>query len=94
VRSVAERPLFVLTPVPVLVSDPAMDERSFPAPWRFEEIPEGYRVLDATIPWAAANRLRVAAVVARVAKLKGSAGKKRAARAKNYSIASSGDGQQ
>jgi NAD(P)-dependent dehydrogenase (short-subunit alcohol dehydrogenase family) len=24
-----------------------MDERSFPAPWHFEEIPEGYRVLDA-----------------------------------------------
>jgi hypothetical protein len=47
VRSVAERPLSVLTPAPVLVSDPAMDERSFPAPWHFEEIPEGYRVLDA-----------------------------------------------
>ena len=46
-RSVAERPLSVLTPAPVLVSDPAMDERSFPAPWHFEEIPEGYRVLDA-----------------------------------------------
>jgi len=25
-----------------------MDERSFPAPWRFDEIPEGYRVLDAS----------------------------------------------
>jgi hypothetical protein len=24
-----------------------MDERSFPAPWRFDEIPEGFRVLDA-----------------------------------------------
>jgi hypothetical protein len=47
VRTVAERPLSVLTPAPVLVSDPAMDERSFPAPWHFEEIPQGYRVLDA-----------------------------------------------
>jgi hypothetical protein len=24
-----------------------MDERSFPAPWRLEEILEGYRILDA-----------------------------------------------
>ena len=24
-----------------------MDERSFPAPWRFEEFSDGYRVLDA-----------------------------------------------
>jgi hypothetical protein len=24
-----------------------MDERSFPAPWHFEEIPDSYRVLDA-----------------------------------------------
>jgi hypothetical protein len=24
-----------------------MDERKFPAPWRLESIPEGYRVLDA-----------------------------------------------
>jgi hypothetical protein len=24
-----------------------MDERKFPAPWRLEPIPEGYRVLDA-----------------------------------------------
>jgi hypothetical protein len=24
-----------------------MDERSFPGPWYFEEISEGYRVLDA-----------------------------------------------
>jgi hypothetical protein len=31
----------------------AMNERSFPAPWRLEAIPEGYRVLDANgIPLA------------------------------------------
>jgi hypothetical protein len=35
-----------------------MDERSFPAPWRFDEIPEGYRVLDANgivLAYAVAN---------------------------------------
>jgi hypothetical protein len=29
-------------------SDPAIDdERTFPGPWTFDEIPQGYRVLDA-----------------------------------------------
>ena len=29
-------------------SDPAIDdERMFPGPWTFDEIPQGYRVLDA-----------------------------------------------
>ena len=35
-----------------------MDERTFPGPWSFDEIPQGYRVLDA-------NRRVVAYVVAR-----------------------------
>ena len=40
-------------------SDPAIDdERMFPGPWTFDEIPQGYRVLDA-------NRRVIAYVVAR-----------------------------
>jgi hypothetical protein len=35
-----------------------MDERTFPGPWSFDEIPQGYRVLDA-------NRRVIAYVVAR-----------------------------
>jgi hypothetical protein len=45
-------------PAPVFVSDTAMDERTFPGPWSFDEIPQGYRVLDA-------NRRVIAYVVAR-----------------------------
>jgi hypothetical protein len=37
-----------------------MDERTFPGPWSFDEIPQGYRVLDA-------NRRVIAYVVVRVA---------------------------
>lgn len=34
-------------PAPVWADDAATNERTFPAPWSFDQIPQGYRVLDA-----------------------------------------------